>query len=93
VWAGLARARRSEEEWGPCEDIGFCSGARLGRGETSLRGGKRSDDHEVSILIRLGDRDRVGGTPSNVSMMIMRPRQHGHRLPDEGVSVSLSASV
>jgi hypothetical protein len=53
----------------------------------------RGDDHEVSILIRLCGGDCGGRTPSNVSMMIIRPPQHGHRRADEGVSVWLSASV
>ena len=56
-----------------------------------LRGGKGSDDHEVSILIRLEDGDRVGRRPSNVSTMTIRPPQHGHRRA--GVLVSLSASL
>jgi hypothetical protein len=46
----------------------------------------------VSILIRLGDAERAGRAPSTVSMMIIRPPQHGHRQADEGVSVWLSAS-
>jgi hypothetical protein len=41
-----------------------------------LGGWKQGDvDHEVSILIRLGDEDRAGRAPSNVSMMIIRPPQ------------------
>jgi hypothetical protein len=46
----------------------------------------------VSILIGVGDGERAGRTPSNVSTII-RPPQHGHRRADEGVSVSLSASA
>jgi hypothetical protein len=33
----------------------------------------------VSILIRIGDGERVGRGPSNISMLIIRPPQHGHR--------------
>ena len=58
----------------------------------ALRGGKQGDgDHEVSILIRLGDEDRAGRAPSNVSMMIIRPPQQGHRSAGESVCVSPSA--
>jgi hypothetical protein len=46
----------------------------------------------VSILIRL-DGERAGRGPSNVSTMIIRPPQHGHRPADVGVSVSWSASA
>ena len=57
-----------------------------------MQGGERSDgDHEVSILIRLGDGERAGRAPSKVSMMIIRPPQQGHRRAGEDVSVSLSA--
>jgi hypothetical protein len=45
----------------------------------------------VSILIGLGEDERAGRWPSNVSTMIIRPPQHGHRREDEDVSVSLSA--
>jgi hypothetical protein len=45
-----------------------------------LRGGKDGAiAHEVSILIRLGDGERAGRTPSKVSMTIIRPPQQGHR--------------
>ena len=63
------------------------------RGEAALRGGRRGDGHEVSILIRVGDGDRAGRAPSKVSMMIIRPPQQGHRRAGEGVSVSSSASA
>ena len=63
------------------------------RKRSALRDGMRSDDHEVSILIGRGGACRAGRTPSKVSMMIIRPPQHGHRRADEGVSVWLSASV
>jgi hypothetical protein len=53
----------------------------------------RGDGHEVSILIRVGDGDCAGRAPPNVSMMIIRPPQHGHRRAVGGVSVSLSASA
>ena len=43
-----------------------------------LRGGKRGDGHEVSILIRVGDGEREERAPSKVSTMIIRPPQHGH---------------
>jgi hypothetical protein len=48
------------------------------RGGTALRGGKRGDGHEVSTLIRVGDGERAGRAPWNVSTMIIRPPQHGH---------------
>jgi hypothetical protein len=35
----------------------------------------RGDGHELSILIRLGE--RAVRAPSNVSTMIIRPPQHG----------------
>jgi hypothetical protein len=54
-------------------------GWRRRRGEKWLRGGKRSDDHEVSIRMRLGDGDLAGRGPSKVSTMIIRPPQHGQR--------------
>ena len=38
-----------------------------------MRGGKRGDGHEVSILIRLGDGEREERAPLNVSTMIIRP--------------------
>ena len=51
------------------------SHSRRGSG---LQGGEWGDRvHEVSVLIRLGDGGRAGPTPSKVSMMIMRPPQHG----------------
>ena len=53
----------------------------------------RGDGHEVSILIRVGDGDCAGRAPSNVSMMIIRPPQQGHRRAAGGVWVSLSASA
>jgi hypothetical protein len=62
------------------------------RKRSGLRGGMRGDGHEVSILIRFGDGDRPGRAPSNVSMMIIRPPQHGHRRAGNGASASLSAS-
>ena len=73
----------------------FPAPARGGRRrEMALRGGKRRDDpHELSILIRFGDGERAGRGPSNVSTMIIRPPQHGHRCSGEGGSVSLSASA
>jgi len=51
------------------------------------------EGHELSILIRLGDEGRLGRSPSNVSTMIIRPLQHGHRCAGESISVSLSASA
>ena len=62
------------------------------RKRSGLRGGMRGDGHEVSILIRFSDGDRPGRAPSNVSMMIIRPPQHGHRRAGNGASASLSAS-
>ncbi len=57
-----------------------------------MRGGMRGDDHELSILIRLGDGERQGRGPSNVSMMIIRPPQQGQRREGETSSARLSAS-
>ena len=48
-----------------------------------MRGGMRGVGHEVSILIRLGDGDRAGRGPSNVSTTIIRPPQHGQQRKDE----------
>src|SRR5271166_4683073 len=88
VWA-----RRLEEERRPCEDIAFLLQRAVGGGETALRGGKRGDDHEVSILIGVGDGERAGRTPSKVSTMIIRPPQHGQRRTGEAVSAALSGSA
>ena len=84
AWRGTAELVRTSP---------FCSGARGEARRTALRGGKRGDDHEVSILNRLGDEDRAGRAPTNVSTMIIRPPQHGHRCAGEGVSASVSASA
>jgi hypothetical protein len=54
------------------------------RRRSALRGGKRHDGHEVSILIRVGDGERAGRAPSKVSTMIIRPPQQGQRRPGEG---------
>lgn len=51
----------------------------------------RVGGHWRLILIQIGGGKRAGRGPSNVSMMIIRPPQHGHRRAGEGVSVSLSA--
>ena len=58
-----------------------------------MRGGMRGDGHELSILIRLGDGERQGRDPSNVSTMIIRPPQQGQRRKEEAGSASLSASA
>ena len=58
-----------------------------------MRGGMQSDGHELSILIRLGDGERQGRGPSNVSTMIIRPPQHGQRRVGGMFSASLSASA
>jgi len=49
------------------------------RRRSTVRGGMRVDGHELSILIRLGDGERQGRGPSNVSTIIIRPPQHGQR--------------
>ena len=41
-------------------------------------GGRRDFDHDVSILISKSEKPREARPPSNVSMTIMRPPQHGH---------------
>jgi hypothetical protein len=61
------------------------------RRRSALRGGKRGDCHEVSILIGVGDDECAGRTPSKVSTMIIRPPQQGQRRPDESPSVSRSS--
>jgi hypothetical protein len=61
------------------------------RRQSTVRGGMWGDGHELSILIRLGDGERQGRGPSNVSTMIMRPPQHGHWCA--GVLISLLASA
>ena len=53
------------------------------RRRSTVRGGTHGDGHEVSILIRLGDGDRAGRGPPNVSTTIMRPPQHGQRRAGE----------
>jgi len=62
------------------------------RKRSALRGGMRDGGHEVSILMRLGDGDCAGRTPSNVSTMIMRPPQQGQRRAGETSSASPSTS-
>jgi hypothetical protein len=57
-----------------------------------VRGWMRGDGHELSILIRLGDGERQGRGPSNVSTMIIRPPQQGQRRAGETSSARLSAS-
>jgi len=49
------------------------------RKRSMLRGGMQGDGHELSILIRVGEGDRAGRGPSNVSTMIIRPPQQGQR--------------
>jgi hypothetical protein len=53
------------------------------RRRSTVRGGMQGDGHDVSILIRLGDGERQGRGPSNVSTMIIRPPQQGQRRADE----------
>jgi hypothetical protein len=62
------------------------------RRRSTVRGGVRGDGHELSILIRLGDGERQGRGPSNVSTMIIRPPQQGQRRAGETSSARLSAS-
>jgi len=47
----------------------------------------------VSIQIRVGDGERPGREPSNVSTMIIRPPQHGHGRTGEAASAALSTSA
>jgi hypothetical protein len=63
------------------------------RRRSTLQGGMRGAGHEVSILIRLGDGDRAGRGPSNVSTMIIRPPQHGQRRAGATSSASPPASA
>ena len=63
------------------------------RRRSTVRGGMRGDGHELSILIRLGDGERQGRGPSNVSTMIIRPPQQGQRRATETSSAWLSASA
>jgi hypothetical protein len=58
------RTLHLEKDCRPCEDIALLLRRGGGEGKTGLRGGKGSDDHEVSIPIRVGDGDRAGRTPS-----------------------------
>ena len=62
------------------------------RRRSTVRGGMRGDGHELSILIRLGDGERQGRGPSNVSTMIIRPPQQGQRRAGETSSARPSAS-
>jgi hypothetical protein len=80
-----SRMRAAGVSAAPGESLGRSYGHRLPglargwrRGGTALRGGKRGDGHEVSTLIRVGDGERAGRAPWNVSTMIIRPPQHGH---------------
>ena len=50
-----------------------------------MRGGILGAGHEESILIRVGDGERQGRGPSNVSTMIIRPPQQGQRRAGEDV--------
>src|SRR5208337_3907079 len=59
------------------------------RRRSMVRGGMRGDGHELSILIRLGDGERQGRGPSNVSTTIIRPPQHGQRRAGETSSARL----
>ena len=68
-------------------------GRRRRRRRSTVRGWTRGDGHEVSILILLGDENRAGRGPSNVSTMIIRPPQHGQRCAGETSSAWLSAST
>ena len=56
-----------------------------------MRGEMRGDGHELSMLIRVGDGERQGRGPSNVSTMIIRPPQQGQGRADETSSALLSA--
>ena len=62
------------------------------RRRSTVRGGMRGGGHELSILIRLGDGERQGRAPSNVSTTIIRPPQQGQRRAGE-TSAGLSASA
>jgi hypothetical protein len=53
----------------------------------------RGDGHELSILIRVGEGERQGRGPWNVSTMIIRPPQQGQRRAGETSSAWLSASA
>jgi hypothetical protein len=53
------------------------------RKRSTVRGGMRGAGHEESILIRFGEGDLAGRGPSNVSMMTIRPPQHGQRRAGE----------
>src|SRR5271165_1777680 len=59
------------------------------RRRSTVRGGILGAGHEESILIRVGDGERQGRGPSNVSTMIIRPPQHGHRRKDDWLSVAV----
>jgi hypothetical protein len=78
--------RRPPVEGGLATSCGRC-GRVPARGRrrkgSSVRGGMRGDGHEVSILIRLGDGERQGRGPWNVSTMSIRPPQHGQRRAGE----------
>jgi hypothetical protein len=63
------------------------------RKRSRLEAGIGGDGHEVSILIRLGEGERAGRGPWNVSTMIIRPPQHGQRRAGETSPASLSVSA
>ena len=77
---GLSASRGAKRLWRGLGGHCHPGPARGWKGKRStLQGGMRGAGHEVSILIRLGDGDRAGLGPSNVSTMIIRPPQHGQR--------------
>ena len=95
-WRRCAGARRWPRSQ---EDLATSRGRRARvpargwrRRRSTVRGGMRGDGHELSILIRLGDGERQGRAPSNVSTMIIRPPQQGQRRAGETSSARLSAS-
>jgi hypothetical protein len=81
IWLRAARGDLSER-WRGGGQI------RVGRDGLVYR---RDDGHEVSILIGLIGCVRGEQPGSNVSMMIMRPPQHGHGCPSVGGSSASAA--
>jgi hypothetical protein len=91
---GLSASRGAKRLWRGLGGHCHPGPARGWKGKRStLQGEMRGAGHEVSILIRLGDGDRAGRGPSNVSTMIIRPPQHGQRRAGATSSASRPASA
>ena len=90
-WSWLMAAMRSRERFtlvdgglrGSCGHHVHVAASGRRRKRSTLGGGMRGAGHDVSILIRIGEGDRAGRGPSNVSTTIIRPPQHWQRRANE----------